>query len=312
MVATAAMAITAMAMPVSLMTSTMPVVVTRLAALLVCLVLAYCGWLAVHRGLADAVAEQARTEMRGWDEAALEAVSVHNALDLMLRANELDPGHPTYLHRLGRLSHLLMGLELAQRDEWAGRAKGYYRESLIARPAWPITWANLALVKADQLEFDAEMDLALANAMRLGPWEPGVLVMMANMATTRGQFLTSDIRAMLGANVARGLISPVSGVTANVLGMLAGAELNTETLSALEKLLATNDWNRNPDQLMQVALTYYNRWQPENLPLIRERLLSEIISRPHTVRFLSEKKRLLQLCPYLPRKPKFRNACHRS
>jgi hypothetical protein len=294
----------------------MPVVVTRLAALLVCLVLAYCAWLAVHQGLADGIAEQARTEMRGWDEAALDSFSVHNALDLMLRANELDPGHPTYLHRLGRLSHLLMGLELAQRDEWAGRAKGYYRESLIVRPGWPITWANLALVKADQLEFDAEMDLALTNAMSLGPWEPGVLVMMANMATTRGQFLTSDMRAMLGANVARGLMSPVGGVTANVLGMLEGAELNSElnseTLIALEALLVTNDWNRNPDQLMQVGLAYYNRWQPENLPLIRERLLSEIVSRPHTVRFLTEKNRLLELCPYLPRKLKFRKACQRS
>ena len=305
------MATMAMAMPVSLMTNTMPVVVMRLAALLVCLVLAYCAWFAVHQGLADGIAEQARTEMRGWDEAALDSVSVHNALDLMLRANELDPGHPTYLHRLGRLSHLLMGLELAQRDEWARRAKGYYRESLIVRPAWPITWANLALVKADQLEFDAEMNLALTNAMSLGPWEPGVLVMMANMATTRGQFLTSDMRAMLGANVARGLISPVRGVASNVLGMLEGAELNTETLIAIEVSLVKNDWNRNPDQLMQVALTYYNRWQPENLVLIRERLLRKIVRRPHTVRFLIEKNRLIELCPYLPRKPTFRKACQR-
>jgi hypothetical protein len=121
---------------------------------------------------------------------------------------------------------------------------------------------------------------------------------------------------MLGANVARGLMSPVGGVTANVLGMLEGAELNSElnseTLIALEALLVTNDWNRNPDQLMQVGLAYYNRWQPENLPLIRERLLSEIVSRPHTVRFLTEKNRLLELCPYLPRKLKFRKACQRS
>jgi hypothetical protein len=312
MVATAAMAIMAMAMPVSLMTSTMPVVVTRLAALLVCLVLAYCAWLAGHRGLADGVAEQAHTEMRGWDAAALSSGSVHNALDLMLRANALDPWHPTYLHRLGRLSHLLMGLELAQRDEWAGRAKGYYRESLIVRPAWPITWANLALVKADQLEFDAEMNLALTNAMSLGPWEPGVLVMMAGMATTRGQFLTSDMRAMRGANVARGLISPVRGVTANVLCILDGAKLNTETLSAIEALLVTNDWNRNPDQLMQVALAYYTLWPPGNLTLIRERLLIEIVSRPHTVRFLINKNRLIELCPYLPRKHTFRKACRRS
>jgi hypothetical protein len=155
------------------------------------------------------------------------------------------------------------------------------------------------------------MDLALTNAINLGPWEPGVLVMMANMATTRGQFLTSDMRAMLGANVARGLISPVWGGSTNVLGMLEGADLNTETLSALEKLLATNDWNRNPDQLMQVALAYYNLWQPESLALIRERLLSEIVSRPHTVRFLTEKNRLVELFPYLPRKLTFRKACQR-
>jgi hypothetical protein len=298
-----------MGMPASRMTSKWVVGRQRLVAVLFCLFLVYCSWLVVRQGLADGIADEALTEITSWNEATLEAVQVHSTLALMLRASELDPGHPTYLHRLGRLSHILMGLELAQRDDWAGHAKDYYRQSLAVRPAWPLSWANLALVKSDLLEFDAEMDIALANATSFGPWEPGVLLIVTRIATTHSQYLSTEIRSTVAANVARGLLSPVKGVAAKIEDMLSHATPNQELVASLEDMLVTSDWNRNPDQLMRIALQYYSLWKPASLDIIRVSLVSEIVTRPHTVRFVSEKKRLLQLCPYLPRKPKFRNAC---
>jgi hypothetical protein len=241
-------------------------------------------------------------------------------MDLMLRANELDPGHPTYLHRLGRLSHVLMVLESAKRDVWAGRAKDYYRASLAVRPAWPLAWASLAQVKADLLELDTEMDLALTKATSLGPWEPGVLVMVTRIATAQGQFMNSDTRTVLAANVARGLGSPVGGVAAEIEGMLGDTvlnselnpELNPELLAALEDLLVTSDWKRNPDQLMRVALQYYPLWKSASLDVIRTHVVSEVVSRPHTVQFVISKSRLIQLCPYLPRKLKLQKICQQA
>jgi hypothetical protein len=120
------------------------------------------------------------------------------------------------------------------------------------------------------------------------------------------------MRSVVAANVARGLRSPVRGIAPDIETMLDGVVPNTETINALEALLTTNDWNRNPDQLMRVALQYYPQWSVAGLDVIRTKLVSEIVSRPHTVRFLIEKNRLIQVCPYLPRKLKLQNACRQG
>jgi hypothetical protein len=167
------------------------------------------------------------------------------------------------------------------------------------------------LVKADLLEFDSEMELALNKATSLGPWEPGVILTITTISTVHTKLLSNEMQVLLASNIARGLRSPVKGVAADVDGMLDGIALNLETIEALEELLTTSDWSRNSDQLLRVALQYYDEWQSASMKVIRTRVVQEISMRPHTVRFLTEKRRLVQLCPYLPRKPMLQKACSR-
>jgi len=87
------------------------------------LILVLFSWLTVKQGLADSVAEEALQHMLTWQTDTLTTAQVQQAYELMLEANELDAGHPTYLHRLGRLSHLLMALDLKKRADWGALAK---------------------------------------------------------------------------------------------------------------------------------------------------------------------------------------------
>jgi len=50
----------------------------------------------------------------------------------------------------------------------------HYRQAALLRPTWPYTWIRVALMKYQLNQLDDEFGRALASAMRLGPWEPGV------------------------------------------------------------------------------------------------------------------------------------------
>jgi small nuclear ribonucleoprotein (snRNP)-like protein len=284
-------------------------VINRIFFSIFILLFSSVAWLYVRQGLADIRAESVFQLMLTWQSGNLEVDIVRQAHDSMLQANALDPSNPTYLHRLGRLSHLLMSLEQYKRSDWGEISKAYYIRSLTVRPEWGLTWANLALVKADLLEFDAEMNLALTKATELGPWEPSVLIIVSEIATRRNQFLGSELRIIVAANVARGLRSTEIGTAASINNMLNGVVLNIEIVRALEDLLVTKDWEHNTDQLMRVALQYYDEWRPAEAKVIRSKIVQEISNRPRTVHYLAEKNRYIQFCPYLPRSPTLRKAC---
>jgi hypothetical protein len=279
-------------------------------------VLLYCSYLVVMQGLAGRIAESALDDMTVWAEAAEDPEGDNRALlqsayDGMRRANKLDPGHPTFLHRLGRISHLFMALELAQRDEWGEKAKGYYRQSLAVRGAWPLTWGSLALVKADLLEFDAEMDEALTKATTFGPWEPGVHLMVATIGIDNMQFLTPTLQAVVVANVERGLQSPVRGTAADVLAVINLNEPNPVRLAALGTMLVQVDWSKNTSLWVRITVEHWGIWRAVSQSILRERLVAELIKEPALVRFLTNANVLTQVCPFLPRKPKFSSACRR-
>jgi len=275
------------------------------------LALLYLAVLSVRQGLADSIAEDALTALTFWAKDPADLTLLQSAYQDMVRADQLDGGHPTYLHRLGRISHLFMALELSQRDSWAALAKDYYRASLAVRPAWPLTWANLALVKADLLEFDAEMDQALINASTLGPWEPGVQVMMTEIAMRGGQFMRPDVRAEVYTNISRGLVSPVKGTGRDVYQAMAGHSVEPQLAALLEDLLVADDWSRNTDVVVQVAIDHLALWQPATLPVIRGKIVAKLEEKPQRVRFLNSAVALAEVCPYLPRKRKFINQCKR-
>ena len=287
-----------------------------LLGLLVLLLLTGFAWLGVKQGLADSVAETALQNMLTWQADTLTAAQVQQAYALMLDANELDADHPTYLHRLGRLSHLLMALDLKNRAHWGALAKTYYRQSLAVRPAWPLTWANLALVKADLLEFDGEMAESLQYSAAYGPYEPGVLTIVAGLGLRNEAWLTPAMAEVVNGTIQRGLISRAGGTAQQVFGLLAnhspGTPLNPALRASLEDQLGSNDWARNTDQWVNLALEHWDEWSSLSLPAIRVRLLEKITDQPRRLQRVSNTVHLLDICPYLPRKPEILLICTRG
>lgn len=111
-----------------------------------------------------------------WQEARADA---ETALRLSL-------GSPDYRDTLGQIYEsremdLLPG-DPAARDNRL-KALALYRESARQRPAWPYTQAAIALTKYRLNEPDAEFDAALRKTMQLGPWEPDLMILVADVGS---------------------------------------------------------------------------------------------------------------------------------
>ncbi|WP_162934927.1 hypothetical protein [Pseudomonas cavernae] len=123
---------------------------------------------------------QAEAFLAAWEKAGNEpeARAWQIAHDAAQRAIGLYPvANGDYLDRLGRIHswqqfrqpYAAPTAELSRRAALAA-----YRAAVVARPAWPYTWARLAHSKLYLQEFDGEFDQALAQAFQLGPWRIGV------------------------------------------------------------------------------------------------------------------------------------------
>lgn len=83
-------------------------------------------------------------------------------------ANTLHSSNPLYMDSEGLMEEW-GGVSGFQEQESLFQAKAYYLESTKVRPLWPITWANLAMIKWRLQEFDDEMFAYLKKADALGP-----------------------------------------------------------------------------------------------------------------------------------------------
>ena len=97
----------------------------------------------------------------------------------------------------------------------AGSSAGYrestleaiagYRNASQARPNWPYSWANLALMKASVQQFDHEFETALIKAIKLGPWENAVNISVAEAGLLGWAALTPATQNAVIENIERGL-----------------------------------------------------------------------------------------------------------
>ena len=78
-----------------------------------------------------------------------------------------------------------------------------YRDLMMLRPAWPYYRADFAVAKARAGEFDAEFELALKEAMRLGPWEKDVLDKVARLGWLYRPGLNPSLQQQVDMNLAR-------------------------------------------------------------------------------------------------------------
>lgn len=78
-----------------------------------------------------------------------------------------------------------------------------YRQAVTARPTWPFAWTGFAAVKVAHGEIDDEFLHALLRGQELGPWEPAVQRMTAELSLVLWSSLGPYAHNQLSANFRR-------------------------------------------------------------------------------------------------------------
>ena len=98
-------------------------------------------------------------------------------------ANLLHRSNPFYMDLAGQINEwgAVSGFDP---QTGLALAKRHYIEASKARPLWPVTWANLAMVKWRLQEFDEEMLMYLDKADDLGPQSVEVHILYTRLGLT--------------------------------------------------------------------------------------------------------------------------------
>ena len=137
---------------------------------------------ALRWGIADAGLSQASREMARWEaDGALPDLDTWlDVRSMLLAAQRHESGNPTLQEAQARLHAQRhdgnSGVEVFQEQ-----ALEYFQRAAVQRPVSPYTWASIALTRYRLGFTDAELQRALANAALLGPWEPEVQFIVADI-----------------------------------------------------------------------------------------------------------------------------------
>ena len=157
---------------------------------------------AAHLGQADTIVAEsnAKLESTGWRKSppSLDAwIEVRNEL---LEAERLAPGSPAVSESLG-----VLHARRSSSREFLIYARDYFAHSLQARPTSPYTWANYAEAKYLLGETGRPFEEALMSAARLGPWEPEVQRLIADLGLAVYHEVKPETRAVIASLVALGM-----------------------------------------------------------------------------------------------------------
>jgi tetratricopeptide (TPR) repeat protein len=154
---------------------------------------------------------QAKAYMDSWDYSGPlphgEWKTARRALD---KALALGPGQATYHQDMSELLFAKsvrtapdpgldpdLGPGLGLSADLRQQALGHVRQAIHLRPSWPYAWALLALIKYQSSGIDAEAAEALNKAMTLGPWEPTVQIIVAEIGLASWQDLAPGLQEKL-------------------------------------------------------------------------------------------------------------------
>lgn len=106
--------------------------------------------------------------------------SYENAKASIDTANMLHHSHPLYIELDAQIKEwgVMSGFEPNMSIE---QAKKSYLAATKVRPLWPVSWANLAMLKWREQQFDKELLSYLYNADTLGPQKAEVHLLFAQL-----------------------------------------------------------------------------------------------------------------------------------
>jgi hypothetical protein len=162
-------------------------------------------WLSIEAyrlGVADEIVTQSNETMEGaaWRKSppSLQAwLAVRN--DLM-QAERLAPESPAVHESLG-----VLHARRAASPEMLAYARDYFIAALEGRPTSPYTWANYAETKYLLGETGGGFERALVRAAEMGPWEPEVQRVVADVGLATFNEVQARTRATIERMVAFGM-----------------------------------------------------------------------------------------------------------
>ncbi len=163
---------------------------------------------AIKWGVADWYWSNAVADMDDWN-AQRDSINYRSGnewsktRDTLLAAQQLESGSPTILETLGML-HVQPVAYPEGTTQWLlGEALNYFRHALIVRPVSPYTWSNIALTKYRLGEIDNDLYHALEQSIALGPWEPEVQFVAADLGFALWDEMPSSLRESVAQTVER-------------------------------------------------------------------------------------------------------------
>jgi hypothetical protein len=135
-----------------------------------------------------------------------------SAKESINKAEALHFTHPLYADLSGQIVEWGVVAGYAELD-YLSQAKTDYLRATSLRPAWPVTWASLAMIKWRLNEFDDEMLNYIVKADELGSQKPEVHAFFAEIGLALYQANHSfyrNIRMQTQARVVLGLRNPDS------------------------------------------------------------------------------------------------------
>ena len=142
------------------------------------------------------------------DNAAISSQEEYDDVNASItNAKTLHGSHPLYTELAGQMQEWGAVSGYADTDA-LNLAKGHYLATTKLRPLWPVTWANLAMVKWRLHEFDDEMLSYLHKADELGPYSKEVHVLFTRLGISLYQAnhpMYSDVKETVHERIRKGL-----------------------------------------------------------------------------------------------------------
>ena len=160
-------------------------------------------------GLADIDNYKVRVSIKQWenDVDSFSTEDWDKTYSTAKAALEKDPYNPELLWLMGIVNewNSFQAHNQSHNNQNRKLALDYYRKAIELRPQWPYTWSSIALLKYKMSEFDQEFQLALNNATELGPWEPNVQKIIAEVGLSSWIELEHTQRITIVENIKRGV-----------------------------------------------------------------------------------------------------------
>lgn len=160
-------------------------------------------------GLADINVQPARRSLLLWesDVNTLNKTEWTIAYNSVSKAISQDPLNPELLSLMANVQEWKIYLDKNddENNHYLSLALKNYRKAAELRPAWPYTWSQISLVKYRMGEIDQELQQAIENATKTGPWEPGVQQIIAEVGLGVWEELDFAMREIIVRNIDRGI-----------------------------------------------------------------------------------------------------------